>query len=113
MISTSLLLSVYFFFFNDAATTEIYTLSLHDALPISGNKDFLLRKKIERKFSELYPDKWLTLYSRVTFSHEPYAQALEKGKAQARIMDEVMKMENIHQNWDRPEVMNKILSLLT
>src|SRR2546427_8927700 len=28
------LLSVYFFFFNDTATTEIYTLSLHDALPI-------------------------------------------------------------------------------
>src|SRR5687768_17886992 len=30
-------LSVFrFFFFNDTATTEIYTLSLHDALPISG-----------------------------------------------------------------------------
>src|ERR1041385_8591870 len=29
---------VFFFFFNDTATTEIYTLSLHDALPIySGN----------------------------------------------------------------------------
>src|SRR5256885_12589556 len=31
-----------FFFFNDTATTEIYTLSLHDALPIceqSGNVD--------------------------------------------------------------------------
>ena len=28
-----------FFFFNDTATTEIYTLSLHDALPISlGNQ---------------------------------------------------------------------------
>src|SRR3712207_7762373 len=26
----------YFFFFNDTATTEIYTLSLHDALPISA-----------------------------------------------------------------------------
>src|SRR2546427_8720782 len=26
--------SCYFFFFNDTATTEIYTLSLHDALPI-------------------------------------------------------------------------------
>ena len=25
-----------FFFFNDTATTEIYTLSLHDALPICG-----------------------------------------------------------------------------
>src|SRR3712207_9057913 len=29
------LLSFVFFFFNDTATTEIYTLSLHDALPIS------------------------------------------------------------------------------
>src|SRR2546430_10858588 len=28
--------SLFFFFFNDTATTEIYTLSLHDALPISG-----------------------------------------------------------------------------
>src|SRR2546430_15736779 len=27
---------VFFFFFNDPATTEIYTLSLHDALPISA-----------------------------------------------------------------------------
>src|SRR2546427_6998349 len=28
-----------FFFFNDTATTEIYTLSLHDALPISSLED--------------------------------------------------------------------------
>src|SRR2546422_569322 len=29
---------MYFFFFNDTATTEIYTLSLHDALPISPGR---------------------------------------------------------------------------
>ena len=29
-------------FFNDTATTEIYTLSLHDALPISYGFDFLI-----------------------------------------------------------------------
>src|SRR3712207_9361067 len=29
--------TIFFFFFNDTATTEIYTLSLHDALPISGS----------------------------------------------------------------------------
>src|SRR2546430_9101171 len=28
----------FFFFFNDTATTEIYTLSLHDALPISSKR---------------------------------------------------------------------------
>src|SRR5471032_3648705 len=32
----SLVILPFFFFFNDTATTEIYTLSLHDALPISG-----------------------------------------------------------------------------
>src|SRR5256885_6540521 len=29
----------FFFFFNDTATTEIYTLSLHDALPICGRRE--------------------------------------------------------------------------
>src|SRR3712207_5971104 len=38
--------SVYSFFFNDTATTEIYTLSLHDALPISG--------EFEEHFRQLY-----------------------------------------------------------
>src|SRR2546421_4365780 len=38
----------YFFFFNDTATTEIYTLSLHDALPIlaealQGTRDAVAR----------------------------------------------------------------------
>src|SRR5439155_15737425 len=37
----------HFFFFNDTATTEIYTLSLHDALPIFGVKIFS-RKGIEK-----------------------------------------------------------------
>src|SRR5256885_16664401 len=33
---SALLSRIVFFFFNDTATTEIYTLSLHDALPISA-----------------------------------------------------------------------------
>ena len=36
----------FFFFFNDTATTEIYTLSLHDALPISS--DFSKQEEIVR-----------------------------------------------------------------
>src|SRR2546422_9962081 len=35
-----------FFFFNDTATTEIYTLSLHDALPISNNGIVLTAARI-------------------------------------------------------------------
>src|SRR3982751_7045973 len=38
-MSTSLVPAWCFFFFNDTATTEIYTLSLHDALPIWADGD--------------------------------------------------------------------------
>src|SRR5690348_17784974 len=50
-MTTSLPLSAYaayisfFFFFNDTATTEIYTLSLHDALPISLRRAELLHRR--------------------------------------------------------------------
>ncbi|TPN81696.1 FAD-dependent oxidoreductase [Aquimarina algicola] len=73
---------------------------------------FLLQKKIEKKFSEKYPDKWLPLYSRVTFSHRPYSEALEIGDQQANIMKRVMQLEDIESNWDTVEVENYILDLL-
>src|SRR5256885_12484853 len=54
-----------FFFFNDTATTEIYTLSLHDALPISLSVD----AEIERLLLHaLEPDK-------VALAVAAYAQA--------------------------------------
>src|SRR2546426_12784656 len=37
-----------FFFFNDTATTEIYTLSLHDALPIYAGADELVGDGLRR-----------------------------------------------------------------
>src|SRR5256885_12333752 len=38
----------FFFFFNDTATTEIYTLSLHDALPISCRLQLVALGKVVR-----------------------------------------------------------------
>src|SRR5688572_31812753 len=43
---------MFFFFFNDPATTEIYTLSLHDALPIFGNLGgFLYRRRLDSNWT--------------------------------------------------------------
>src|SRR5947207_11868607 len=42
MLLSLLFLCPFFFFFNDTATTEIYTLSLHDALPISDTFKLVL-----------------------------------------------------------------------
>src|SRR3712207_8894431 len=39
----------FFFFFNDTATTEIYTLSLHDALPILNERPLPIGRRGERR----------------------------------------------------------------
>lgn len=79
---------------------------------LAGDPDFLLRKKIERKFSDLYPEKWMPLYSQVTFSHIRYSEALAAGEAQRKIMDQIMAIPSIHDKWDDSEIMKKMLSLI-
>ena len=78
----------------------------------TADEKFLLQKKIEKLFSDKHPDKWIPLYSRVTFSDRPYAEALAIGDYQNAIMDTVLKMENIEQKWDSAEVEQTILELL-
>src|SRR2546422_3158987 len=53
-----------FFFFNDTATTEIYTLSLHDALPISSLYDGVM-KELEKEAGIKPLQVWWT----VTHTH--------------------------------------------
>src|SRR5260370_11281995 len=63
-----------FFFFNDTATTEIYTLSLHDALPISSRK-----RRITWSFSAAFiapctnPRRKLGKTSRLSLSYSTVA----------------------------------------
>src|SRR3989441_6648280 len=40
------LVLVIFFFFNDTATTEIYTLSLHDALPVTVEQGYQVAREV-------------------------------------------------------------------
>ena len=77
-----------------------------------ADPSFLLRKKIEKKLFEEHPDKWIPLYSQVTFSHIPYSQAIAAGDRQAKIMDVVMDRKDIKEKWNSEEVQNQILELL-
>ncbi|MFD0798170.1 FAD-dependent oxidoreductase [Maribacter chungangensis] len=78
----------------------------------TADPKFLLQKKIEKRFAQKYPEKWIPAYSRVTFSNRPYAEALALGDAQEELMQKVMQLPNIERLWDSSEVENKILSLL-
>jgi len=78
----------------------------------TADDKFLLQKKIEKHFSDKHPDKWIPLYSRVTFSDRPYTEALAIGDLQNTIMEKVLKTDNIENIWDSELVENKILELL-
>lgn len=71
---------------------------------------FLLQKKIEARFSTKYPDKWIPLYSMVTYSpHIRYSTALSEGLRQENIMAEIMSIPGIEDKWDSDEVEKAIL----
>lgn len=78
----------------------------------TADSNFLLQKKIEKHFSKKHPDKWIPVYSRVTFSDRPYAEALEIGDYQERIMKRILQIPNIAEIWDSKEVEQQILELL-
>jgi len=78
----------------------------------TADPKFLLQKRIEKRFASKHPEKWIPLYSRVTFSYRPYAEALAIGDNQEEIMKEVMALSDIEQKWDSEEVEQRILSLL-
>ena len=73
---------------------------------------FLLQKKIEAHIFEKHPDKWMPLYSQVTFSHIPYSEAFAVGKKQDNIMKKIMEIPNIESKWKSEEIENKILNEL-
>lgn len=78
----------------------------------TADPKFLLQKKIEARFSAKYPDKWIPLYSMVTYSpHIRYSTALREGQRQEAIMQEVMAMfPDLEQRWDSEEVEKAILA---
>lgn len=65
-----------------------------------ADQEFLLRKEIEQKLHELYPEQWIPIYSRVTFSDQPYSEALRIGNIQKAIMDKVMRQPAIDRMWE-------------
>src|SRR2546422_6577369 len=61
-----------FFFFNDTATTEIYTLSLHDALPILGDEALIrpsARSQRRRPADEAFLERTDRKSTRLNSSH--------------------------------------------
>ncbi len=79
----------------------------------TANPEFILQKKIEQWFYKLHPDKWIPLYDMVTYRPDiRYSEALQKGYYQDAIMQKVLQLPNIEQNWNSSETEQFILQQL-
>jgi len=98
---------------NADAVAELSERNFLEMSTKTADEKFLLQKKIEKWFSDKHSNKWMPLYSRVTFSLQPYSEALAIGDYQNEIMEKVMQIPNIEEKWNSVEVENLILKLTT
>lgn len=97
------------------AISELALQNFTEMRDLVGDPRFLLRKKIEAKLHELFPEDWIPLYSMVTFSDLRYSEALHIGKQQDKVMQEVMNIPDIAKNWQElnfQEIVNRLKSYL-
>jgi kynurenine 3-monooxygenase len=97
---------------NGDAILELALRNYIEMRDLTADEHFLLQKKIESRFSAKYPDKWIPLYTQVSFTHTPYSEALASGIQQHAIMQEVMNRPDIQNIWDSEEIENEILKRL-
>jgi len=99
---------------NGDAIAELSKRNFVEMSDLSGDRKFQIRKKIEVKFSNRFPEMWTPLYSMVTFSPDvPYSEALRAGDEQNRVMDKIMTLPGIEDDWDKQYVMDQLFGMVS
>ena len=78
----------------------------------TADSTYLLQKRIEARIAAIHPDRWKPLYTLVTFSHIPYAEAWDRGQIQQAVMNDIMASSDIAENWEGDEIIARAIELL-
>lgn len=97
---------------NADAMGELALEHFHELRDFVGDPEFLLRKRIERRINELFPDRYLPLYSLISFTSVPYVEALRRDREQRGLVDRVMALPGIREILDTDEVRSAIEDLM-
>ena len=69
-----------------------------------GDPRFHVRKAIERRLQELYPDRFAPLYSTIAFTCTPYADAVRLDRVQRTVVDRIMAIDGIETLLEGPHM---------
>ncbi len=89
---------------NSDAIADLALEHFHELRDFVGAPEFLLRKELERWVGDLYPDRYAPLYSLISFTNVPYAEAQRLGREQRTLVDQLLAIPDIRQKLDTPEV---------
>ncbi|HSS78252.1 MAG TPA: FAD-dependent monooxygenase, partial [Thermoanaerobaculia bacterium] len=81
-----------------------------------GDREFQLRKKVERRLNELYPAGYIPLYNLISFTRVTYVEALKREIEQRAFLDRVMASATVRERLERgdpEESLDPLLSDLT
>jgi kynurenine 3-monooxygenase len=88
---------------NTDAIAELARENFIEMRDLVATPRYQLKKKIEAELYKMYPDKFIPKYSMVTFLRIPYGTALERGKIQEQILEELSEsistLEEV--NWEK------------
>lgn len=79
------------------AVSDLSRSHFYELRDLVGKPSFQLRKLVERKLNEIYPNEFIPLYSMVSFECIPYSEALRRDRRQRAIVDRVLAIPNVEQ----------------
>jgi kynurenine 3-monooxygenase len=84
----------------------------HELRYLVGDPHFLLRKRIERRINELFPDRYVPLYNLISFTNVSYVEALQRDREQRAVIDRILESPDLLECLDCDEVRDWIERLL-
>lgn len=98
---------------NSDAIADLAKLNFIEMRDLVADPDFQFKKRMAAKVAELHPDRFIPVYSMVSFSHLPYAEALKEYHRQDAVLSQVLSLPGIHERWDKdylPEIAQKLFN---
>jgi len=82
---------------NADAISDLAMRNFVEMRDLVADDSFLLRKAIEKQITTHFPEKYMPLYSMVTFSQKPYSEALSEGLQHDALFKNILQTDNIEQ----------------
>ncbi|MEI2673057.1 MAG: NAD(P)/FAD-dependent oxidoreductase [Chitinophagaceae bacterium] len=85
---------------NSDGIADLAKLNFIEMRDLVADPDFQFKKQIAAKVSATYPDKFIPVYSMVSFSNLPYSEALKEYRRQDEVLSAVLLLPEIREKWD-------------